>query len=132
MIALDTKVLVRYLVADHPAQAKWAASVITGARDQEESVYLSPIVLCELVWVLAGAYGAAKADILEALHLLSDDPVFLCDDPHRVRRAIHRYAAGAADFSDYLLGETAADAGASVTYTFDKSLRDESGFTLLR
>ena len=132
MIALDTNVLVRYLVADEPAQAKRAAAIVDRARDDEESIHLSQIALCELVWVLAGAYDAAKKDILYTLNLLSDDSLFICDDPSRVRRAIDRFAEGSADFSDYLLGETSSDAGAGVTYTFDKSLRDESGFTLLR
>ena len=37
----------------------------------------------------------------------------------------------AAEFSDYLLGSVSQDAGASVTYTFDRALRDEPGFALL-
>ena len=131
MISLDTNVLVRYLVADDPDQAERAHAVIRQARSAGRKVYLSQIALCELVWVLAGAYKAAKKDILYALNLLSDNPDFVCDDPYRVRRAIDRYAAGTADFSDYLLAEACADAGALVTYTFDKALRDEPGFSRL-
>ena len=127
MIALDTNVLVRYLVGDDSRQAEQAEEIVEQARSSGEAVFLSQIVLCELVWVLAGAYDAAKKDILYTLNLLSDDPGFLCDDPPRVRRAIDRYARGAADFSDYLL----ADAGAGVTFTFDKALRDEPGFSLV-
>lgn len=131
MIALDTNVLVRYLVADDPGQAELAHEVIAQARAAGNKVFLSQIVLCELAWVLAGAYKAAKKDVLYALNLLSDDPGFVCDDPYRVRRAIDRYAGGTADFSDYLLAEVNADAGAAVTYTFAKALRDEPGFSRL-
>lgn len=131
MIALDTNVLVRYLVGDEPRQAKRARQLVGKARAAGEPIYLSPIVLCELVWVLTGAYEAAKKDILWTLNSLDDDPGFICDDPTRVRRAIDRFSQGAADFSDYLLGEAAADVGVSVTFTFDRALRDEPGFTLL-
>ena len=131
MIALDTNVLVRYLVADDPVQAQQAKKLVEEARSTGETVYLSQIVLCELAWVLAGAYDAAKKDILFTLNLLSDDPGFICDDPYRMRRAIDRFAKGSADFSDYLLAEASADAGAGVTFTFDKALRDEPGFSLL-
>ena len=131
MIALDTNVLVRFLVADEPRQAREAQRVVDTARSAGEPIYLSPIVLCEFVWVLAGAYEATKRDIVWALNSLADDPTFLCDDRNRVRRAIDRYSAGAADFSDYLLGSVSQDAGASVTYTFDRALRDEPGFALL-
>ena len=131
MIALDTNVVVRYLVGDDPGQARQAERIVKEARSSDETAYLSQIVLCELVWVLSGAYGAAKKDILYTLNLLSDDPGFICDDPLRVRRAIDRYAQGSADFSDYLLAEAAADAGAGVTFTFDKALRDEPGFSLV-
>lgn len=132
MIALDTNVLVRYLIGDDPRQAGLAEEVIEQARAAEERIYLSPIVLCELVWVLAAAYDAAKKDLLFALNRLSDDTGFICDDPPRVRRAIDRFSVGRGDFSDYLLEEAAIDAGATVTFTFDKSLRDEPGFSLLR
>jgi len=131
VIALDTNVLVRYLVGDDPGQTMQAERLVEEARATGEVVYLSQIVLCELVWVLTGAYDAAKKDILFTLNLLSDDHRFICDDPLRTRRAIDRYAGGSADFSDYLLAEAAGDAGASVTFTFDKALRDEPGFSLV-
>jgi predicted nucleic-acid-binding protein len=131
VIALDTNVLVRFLVGDEPRQAERARAVIEQSQSTGEPVYLSQIVLCELVWVLAGAYDAPKQDILDTLNRLAEDPGFVCDDPQRVRRAIDRFSRGAADFSDYLLGETSCDAGATATFTFDRELRDEPGFSLL-
>jgi len=129
VIALDTNVLVRYLVADEPRQARRAHDIVEKARSVREPVYLSQIVLCELVWVLAGAYKAKRQDILSALNGLADDPDFVFENPERVRRATDRFSQGSADFSDYLLGEAASPAGASVTFTFDRALRDEPGFS---
>jgi predicted nucleic-acid-binding protein len=131
MIGLDTNVLVRYLVDDEPRQSRRARQVVQRARSKSEQIFLSQIVLCELVWVLAGAYRADSRDILQTLNRLADDPSFVLESRDRVRRAIDRLATGKADFSDYLLGEAAADTGAQVTLTFDRALRDEVGFTLL-
>ncbi len=131
MIGLDTNVLVRYLVGDEPRQAERARETVERARSAGEAIFLSQIVLCELVWVMVSAYDAGKEDVLHALDRLADDPAFVCDEPARVRRAIDRLARGKADFSDYLLGESGRDAGASTTFTFDRALRDEPGFSLL-
>jgi len=45
-----------------------------------------------------------------------------------VQRAIVRFRNGTADFSDYLLGELHDAAGCAETWTFDRSLRHETGF----
>ena len=52
MIALDTNVIVRFLVRDDPAQARRAKALIDRLTEREERAYVSDIVLCELIWVL--------------------------------------------------------------------------------
>jgi len=131
VIALDTNVLVRYLVGDEPGQAKRAREAVDQARSNRQPIFLSQIVLCELVWVLAGAYQASKMDIQSTLYRLLDDRAFELENPPGVHRAIDRFARGPADFSDYLLGDVALEAGASATFTFDRALRDEPGFSIL-
>lgn len=131
MISVDTNVLVRLLVGDDLRQAERARDLIGRAAATNENVFLTHLVLCELVWVLAGAYSASRQDLVATLNRLTEIPPFVVEEPDRLRRAIDRYTAGRADFADYLLGETAIEAGATVTYTFDRALRDEEGFTLL-
>jgi predicted nucleic-acid-binding protein len=71
MIGLDTKVLVRYLTQDDPAQAQKATQVIEEGAAQGEVFYITSIVLCELVWVLEDAYGYSRGDIPAVLdHIL--------------------------------------------------------------
>ena len=131
MIALDTNVLVRLLVADDAKQAGLAQDLVRSMATRSEDVLLTHLALCELVWVLGGAYDAPKKTIIATLNRLSQTRPFVCEGPGRVRRAIDRYTAGKGDFSDYLLGESAASCGAGTVYTFDRGLRDEEGFTLL-
>ena len=50
MIALDTNVLVRYLVEDDARQAAAAASFIARSIAEGEGLFVSDIVVCETVW----------------------------------------------------------------------------------
>ena len=80
-------------------------------------------------WVLESVYGLARTDILQALRRLFSADDFDFANRGAVAIAIQRYAAGKADFSDYLIGESATLAGASVTYTFDRELARAPGFS---
>ena len=68
MIGLDTSVLVRYLTEDDPAQARRAAACIESATARGRRCFIGPIVLCELSWVLRGAYE--ECDLLDTLERL--------------------------------------------------------------
>ena len=57
MIGLDTNVLLRYLTQDDPKQAERANNLILSQCTLQEPGQISLVVLCELVWVLRGAYG---------------------------------------------------------------------------
>ena len=131
MIALDTNVLVRLLVEDDEGQAEAARGVVRAATEDGVEVLLPQIVLCEFVWVLEGAYGASKEEIVAALEGLSRTRPFVVQDGGLVRRALDRYAEGRGDFADYLLAAVAAESGAETVCTFDRALRDEAGFSRL-
>ena len=65
-LAVDTNVLVRAVVRDHPAQAAIAAKVLTSA----ELIAIALPCLCELVWVLRKVYGFQSADAASAIRAL--------------------------------------------------------------
>ena len=125
MIALDTNVLVRFLVEDDPQQCAAAARVVDDAVAAGEPIYLSDLVLAELVWVLERAYGFSREDISATLRRLFSAAAAVFDSSARVARAIERYDAGKAGFADYLLVQHALAAGAAAFYTFDKRLHAE-------
>jgi predicted nucleic-acid-binding protein len=130
VIAIDTNVLVRYLVADDQRQAERAKRLVDSAREAGEKVFVGQIVLCETIWVLEGAYRAQKRDLLTALQRLVESDVFELERPRVVRRASDLFAQGKADFAEYLLGQVARAEGAAVTYTFDRQLKGASLFAL--
>ena len=129
MIAFDTNLLVRIMVEDDPMQAARVRSLLEKSAEQDESIFVSDIVLCELEWVLESAYGVPRRRICAAIGALLADSLFCFEDSGRVAEALNLYQLGKADLSDHLLGLTAEAAGTRTTYTFDRALGRDSRFT---
>jgi predicted nucleic-acid-binding protein len=131
MTGLDTNVLVRYLTDDDPVQARRAAAWIGTVVARGEDCFVSAIVLCELTWVLRGAYDVSKNDLLRTLDQLLATARFVIGDKDVVRAAVDTYRAGRADFADYVIGALNREAGCGKTVTFDRRLRDDADFQML-
>lgn len=131
MIGLDTNVLVRYLTQDDRAQARRAEAAIVKATAGGGRCAISPVVLCELVWVLRGAYKVSKPDVLAALDGILATEAFEILDRPVIQGAIELYRLGRADFSDFVIGLSGAAAGCVETVTFDRALRGVQGFRAL-
>ena len=129
MIAFDTNVLLRLLLNDDASQARKAQALLDQAVSRSDKVLLPDIVLCELEWVLGSVYEVPKAQIIETLRHLLGAEEFAFLNRAAVTVALTAYEGGSADFSDYLIGATAARAGAATTYTFDRALRGADGFS---
>lgn len=128
MIALDTNVLVRFIVDDDKAQAARSARLIDRATADGEAVFVSDVVLCELVWVLSVSYRVARAEIAITLGRLVQAKQLVFADAERVRRATEAYAKGKGDFADYVIREHARDAGCTAVATFDRALHKDALF----
>ena len=131
MTGLDTNVLVRYLTQDDLAQARKANSLIDGAVGRGERLHLDVVVLCEVVWVLRGAYELGKATVTEAVAKILDAAQFSVEDRDLLREALEAYRGGQGDFADYVLGLRNRKAGCSATVTFDRALKRNELFTVL-
>lgn len=129
MIALDTNVLVRHLYhGDTPEQSRIASRMVADALAHGETAFVGAVVLAEMTLVLRHLYGLSKPALIEVLEALWSDPAFTLEHGALVRAALDLFKRGPADFNDYLIGEIAAHAGASATYTFDRKLRRARGF----
>ncbi len=120
MIALDTNVLVRYVVRDDPRQGAAATKLVESACTSEAPGFVSLIVLAEFVWVLGQGYRYRRPQIAAVLRRM------LAAEDLRVERyelawqALNLYEEGPADFSDYLIGLCGRDEKAAATCTFDR------------
>ena len=132
MIALDTNILVRLITQDDPKQAALAERLIQHAAESGETCFVSDLVLCELEWVLEACYGATRSDLLTAVQELASRETFVFEDAEALHWAISLYQKSKAELSDALIGAKARTQGARTTYTFDRTLSHQQGFSLLR
>jgi len=128
MMALDTNVLVRFLVEDDADQAARAAALLRRAEAGGEPLVVSEVVTCELVWVLESAYGFGRDEIAGALRDLLSVRALKFLGLDAVQRALVAYARGRGDFADYVVREIARDAGCEAVATFDRTILKEPGF----
>lgn len=119
MIGLDTNVLVRYIVQDHPEQSAAAARLIEGQCTAQSPGYVSVLVLVELAWVLTSAYGFEKSAVIPVIRQFLRTAEFAVEDRDTVRAALREFESGAADFADCLIACRNQAHGCARTYTFD-------------
>lgn len=126
MEAFDTNVVVRILVRDDEEQCERAEQALRAAI-AGGGVWLSVVVLVETAWVLRGAYKLERAAIAAALTRIVRTEGVGVESPAAILAALDRYVAGPADFSDYVILESAARAGALPVRTFDVRLAAAEG-----
>ena len=97
MIALDTNVLVRFLVDDEPKQADIASDLV----NQPAGVFVSKTTLLELEWVLRQVYKIETKVVGAGLLSLFGMANVTVECADQVAQAMDDFAAGM-DFADAL------------------------------
>ena len=132
MIALDTNVLVRYLVEDDEKQSALAAALIARVVANDDALFVSDVVVSETVWVLSVSYDVARKEIAALLRNLFRARHLVFAAPDRLIRALVAYEAGKGNFADYLIREHALAADCEHVVTFDRVLLRDGGFAAVR
>lgn len=131
-IALDTNVLVRYIVQDDQAQADIATQLIDQYAGQKQSIMLNNIVLCELIWVLERGYKYSKADISTTLRHILSSTEFYFENQDILWLSLADYETTSCDFSDSLIGKlNHTKFHCDKTITFDKGTSKLLEFEIL-
>ncbi len=122
MIGLDTNVVVRFVVEDDDEQTLKATKLIEDAVEAGDALYVSEVVLCEVVWVLGRVYRLTEEELVDILRALVQARELDIGSREGVRRALDAFMGGKGDFPDYLIRELALGAGCDRIATFDKAL----------
>ena len=130
MTGLDTNGLVRYLTQDDARQSRRVNALVAEAVAAGERLFVGAVVLCELVWVLRGAYGFDKPTVADAIEKVIEAGAFSIEGRDVLGEALTAYRTGRGDFADYVLGLRNREAGCRTTVTFDRALRRGSLFTI--
>lgn len=131
MPALDTNVLVRYVVEDDVAQLAAAKRLISRCVGEGLTLYVPVTVVLELEWVLRSNFGFAKDDVLLTLSSLFSAAELTFESERALEVALQLFRKGSADFADCLHVALVTQAGEQPLWTFDKGAAKASGAQLL-
>jgi predicted nucleic-acid-binding protein len=120
MPALDTNVLVRYVVEDDTRQLAAARRLIRRCIDEGRTLFVPVTVTLELEWVLRASFEYTKDEVLEVLSSLFSAAELSFESERALEVALQLYREGSADFADCLHAALAAQAGELPLWTFDK------------
>ena len=112
MLAIDSTLIVRFLVGDHPGQSAKAKALIGG-----EDVFVSSTVVLETAWVLRSVYGYANDQLGAALAAFGGLPRVTLEEPGVVAQALD-WMRGGLDFADAL--HLAKARGCEAFVSFDR------------
>lgn len=130
MIALDTNVLVRFLVQDDVVQGRLAGEVMDRLTEVDPG-FVAREVLIELVWVLERAYNYTRAEIAMALDGLLSSTELEIEAADDVGPSLERYRTEGFGFADLMIAAAAQRAGARELVTFDRKAAQLPGVVLL-
>ena len=120
MKALDTNVLIRFLVQDDDLQSKIVYDLFTNAERTKETFYVPLLVVLEILWVLESVYQVERNDLLNAVNELLLMPVLNFEKQSVLRDFISSSEGNTFDLSDILIAYSAQCSGCLTTITFDK------------
>ena len=112
--AIDTNVVVRFLVADDKRQAKAARAAIEAG-----DIFIARTVLLESEWVLRSGYDFAPMQVATALRGLAGLPGVTVEEPAMLAQALDWMESGM-DFADAL--HLAKAEGCTAFLSFDRKL----------
>ena len=118
MKAIDTNLLVRFLVKDDIKQASRARKLI-----ESNTIFIPKTVLLETEWVLRYTYEFDRAAVNQALEKVCGLSQVTVENASSVTQALFWHADGF-DFADAL--HLASSQNAQSFFSFDRSLRQKA------
>ncbi|MFM2099433.1 MAG: hypothetical protein RLZZ366_972 [Pseudomonadota bacterium] len=128
MIAVDTNILVRYLVQDDAAQGKIATHFLENELTATKQGFVTIVAVLELDWVLRTQYGFSPRIVSDTIQELMSSPNLAFENNDLVETAL---AFQHGDLADNILHQTAHSSGCTKTVTFDKKFARLEGVELL-
>ena len=132
MTAIDTNVLIRFLVRDDVRQGEQVRRRLKLAESRRERLFIPLTVILETIWVLESAYDKTRTEILEALSALRQMAGFEFESDAVIDGLLKDGPNYKADLSDILIARAAESAGAEEGLTFDRQAAKLPFFSLLK
>jgi len=114
---VDTNLIIRFLLNDNQKQADAAKKLFSSS----EKLYLTDLVLAEIVWVLTSVYNFPKVDIAQKLQNLLNLNIFK-SNKRLLNQALQLYEQFSISFVDAYLASLVLEKNLEGIYSFDKGL----------
>ncbi len=131
MKALDTNVVVRFLVGDDQVQAQKVYSLFKVAERTKQEFYISILVLIEVIWVVGSIYKINRNELLLSISDLTQMPIFQFEHYEAIQSFILDAQINNYDLSDLLIAHCVDQKGISPVLTFDKKASKHTLFELI-
>ena len=107
MNAIDTNVLVRFLVNDDRVQSAKVRQLFAIAERERAMFYVPLLVLLKTIWVLESAYQVKRSDMIETIAELLLVPVLQFEQREAVQSTLAIVADALLDLPDALIAQSA-------------------------
>lgn len=120
MKALDTNVLVRFLVRDDKKQAEIVYRLFKRAESRNEPFFVPLLVVLETIWVLESVYEIPREEIRASLQKLLLMPILIFEAQSALQRTLSSAQTNKTDLADLLIAHSAKFSNCDGVLTFDK------------
>ena len=132
MKAVDTNVLVRFLVRDDKQQADAVYRRFKRAEADREVFFVPLLVVLETVWILESVYEATRQEIVDSIGELLLMPILQFETPAVLQGFMTTARETTVELPDLLIAHSARRSGCESVVTFDKRAAKSEFFELLR
>lgn len=132
MVALDTNIIIRFLVRDDEKQAKLVYSRLKETEDRSEVLFVPLVVLLEVIWVLESAYEMDRNQIILAIEDLMQMPIIKFEADSMLEDFLSLARGTNIELDDLLIGCSAKSCHCSSIITFDKKAGRFPFFEILK
>jgi predicted nucleic-acid-binding protein len=129
--ALDTNVLVRFLVRDDEKQAIMGHGLFKQAEREKQKLFVPILVVLEMIWVFESVYNIPRDKILDALQGVLLMPVLLFDAQLELQKFVQSARGRREGLADLLIAHTSMQSGCECVLTFDKKASGFKFFQLI-
>lgn len=117
---VDTSVILRLLVRDDEIQMKAAENLIRESGSRGVTLYLLPVTILEIVWVLEKVYKYDKKAVRELVEAIINTPQLKVEMKDVFRNALRIYEEKNIKFADAVMGFWGLEKGLKTVFTYDE------------
>lgn len=132
MKALDTNIIVRFLVNDDARQAKAVYNLFKETEGAKGTLFVPLAVVLETIWVLESVYSISRNEIIETFKELLFMPILKFESQPAVQDFVTSAMNSSIDLADLLIAQSAHHSGCDSILTLDKRASKSALFELLR